>query len=309
MKFPFAVVYYKQLGDTLLTEPALNAMAEYHGAPVGILCRPGFEDLVSLMGERVVSVQPRPWVQVDRILCGDSGSRSAARALILRSAKREVIVENDEQVRRIHRLGRFSIQHHPMEREYRARWLWRAAVGDRVPVEAFRPPRLQPPPRSWREGVENVDFIEQKPLLLHVSSAWKRKCWQPRCWAELIQSCETLKDRPILISAGPQEWEQQLAGQVIQQVKRADVKSLGVMSFRQFLWVLNEVSAILAIDGAAAHLGQAFGKPVLTLFGASDVAQWHWQADKNQALVAPEGSMNLLLVSDVSEKLLSWLEA
>jgi len=300
MKFKSLLICYKQLGDTLLTEPSLAALAQSTGEPVGLIARPGFYDLASLMGSHVRFVSPSPALSAERIFCADAGSRCAVRALICRGL-REVIVEREKQIRFIHRLGRFRIVHVPMEEEYRARWLWRGVTQSMAEDFSFRPPQLDLPPESWRVD-ENLPDPERGYTVLHVGSAWRRKCWPVERWVELIKQWPTAHG-PLVLSSGPSDWEQEITLRIEARVPQGAVVRAGRLDFRSFAWMLARAVRGVAVDGAASHLAQAFNVPVLTLFGETDPAQWHWPSSRSRRLRAADHQMKSIQPGEVFREL------
>lgn len=300
MKLKSLLICYKQLGDTLLTEPALDALARATGESVGLIARPGFRDLASLMGSYVRFVHPSLSLVAERIFCADAGSRCAARALICRGP-REVIVEREQQIRFIHRLGRFRIVHVPMEQEYRARWLWRGVTQSTEGDLSFRPPRLSLPPETWRMD-ETLSDLETGYTVLHVGSAWRRKCWSVERWVEVIKQWPSAYG-PLILSSGPSDWEQEIAVAIEGQAPEGSVLRAGRMDFRSFCWMLAHSARVVAVDGAAAHLARAFDVPVLTLFGETDPAQWHWPSPRSRMLQAPDHTMKSIRPKEVFQEL------
>jgi ADP-heptose:LPS heptosyltransferase len=95
-------VYHKQLGDTLLLQPALEKLARQDGEDVGLLTKPGFSDLVSLMP----GVRPLTWRKapaVERLLCYDTGDRSTWMSLASRARTKHLLTFSQFYVRFFHR--------------------------------------------------------------------------------------------------------------------------------------------------------------------------------------------------------------
>jgi len=273
MKVEILLASYKQLGDTVLLEPTLSSFAKKQS--VGLIVRPGFEDLVDLMGPGICQVHPLPQIRAERVICADAGSRCAARACLVRAKRREVVIEGEKQIRFLHRAFRFRFHKHPCQNQYRAEWLWRICHPD-LPASHFRPPSLAPPPGNWAPAAKWMEGLEGNAFVIcHVSSAWRRKCWPAECWAEWINTSNALKNRLLLLTAGPAAWEQALAKEIAAALKRPACHFCGMLSFREFAWLLAHASTTVTLDGAAGHLSRAFGVPTLTLFGETCPQQWH----------------------------------
>ena len=57
-------------------------------------------------------------------------------------------------------------------------------------------------------------------------------------------------------------------------------------TLEQFLWLCANASMVLTVDGAASHLAAAFGVRSLTLFGPTNIHNWHHTEPRNIALQA-----------------------
>ena len=199
-------VYHKQLGDTLLLQPALARLAAEDGEPVGLITRPGFADLISLMpGVKPVRCQEAP--RVERLFCYDSGDRSTFTSLWCR-ARTKTLLTFSAFYRRFYHPWVFQHIHlQEQVQNYRARYFWDITPG----VEAdFEPPLLNMPPPGW----SHPGMPEQPFILVHPTSAWRRKCWRAQLWREVIAHLRSSTDLPMVLTGGVTEWERGLCAEI-----------------------------------------------------------------------------------------------
>ncbi|MGF1678647.1 MAG: glycosyltransferase family 9 protein [Candidatus Methylacidiphilales bacterium] len=299
MRHSFVLSSYKQLGDTVLQEPALSARANLDGHPVGWMGKAGFLPLIDLMGGRVVRIsKPGPWIHADRVVCSEPGSRAGFRAFCIRSRRKEVLCQPHEPSGSWHHWGGMERRVFPHDGWYRAEWLFRAVVDETG--HGFRPPQLEPPPETWRPA----GFTRRDYVLLHVSSGWPGKCWPSSHWVEWIRRLG-IPGRDMVVTAGPQAWEQQRAEEV-----RAGIPGTtapGVMDLRGFLAVIASAREVWTVDGAASHLSSALGRRVMTLFSRyADPSHWHYSTPRSLCVDYKGDSMEGLTVDSVESAWRSW---
>lgn len=273
-------VFHKQLGDLLLLEPALARLRDHHGTPVGVLTRAGHEPLLRLMDG--ITFQPGfPLAWRDHLVCYDPLNKSALRSLLAPAGKKHCVLPERREMQWFHRplFGKVIVPE--LGDRYVAEYFW-----ENTPVpakEAFRLPRLSPPPAAWQPA----GFSGGPVVLVNPTSGWRQKCWLPERWAEVLRDLHETGGHRFLMTSASTDWQiehcreiSRLAGPCVQSLT-------GSTTLQNFLWLCAKASGVLTVDGAASHLAQAFGVPSLTLFGPTRLANWHRDTPRNLALQAP----------------------
>jgi len=272
-------VFHKQLGDLLLLEPALSRLQAHHGGSVSVLTRSGHAPLLQLM-EGVQWQKGTPLRPHRHLYCFDPLNKSALRSLFAPVARRHCLLPDAHESAWFHRFLFGDVVVPGLGNRYVAEYFWSL-----LPVSAngaFRPPRLTPPPDSWRP--QNLG--DEPFLLLNPTSGWRQKNWQPDRWAEVIKALAALGTPGCLITSASADWQvahcraiENLAGPLIHNLGTAT-------TLENFLWLTANARLVLTVDGAASHLAAAFGVPNLTLFGPTHRANWHYPTSTSHALQA-----------------------
>lgn len=300
-------VYHKQLGDTLLLQPALARLAAQDGEPVGLIARPGFEDLVGLMPD----VQFTTWrdaPRVQRLLAYDAGDRSSFISLWCRAREKHLLTFSSFYVRFFHRWIFDHIHLRDQEQMYRGRYLWCCTPGEDGDV--FEAPKLNPPPDAWRpEGLSADAFV-----LIHATSAWQRKCLPASSWRPIIERVQHVTGLPVILTGGTSEWERSLCAEIAHGLDR--VTNLGGQTnLRGIMAVASRAKLALAVDGFVSHLASAFRRPCMAFFGPTNVNHWHLSTPMSRAVFpgteagAAKGRKISDLVSDeLPDQVECWLK-
>ena len=298
------VVYHKQLGDTLLLQPALAKLASQDGEPVGLITRPEFADLVRLMP----GASPVIWLKAplaNRLLCYDAGSRSALVSFWCRSQIKHLLTFSDFYVHHYHRFIFNRISLKDQEQKYRARYLWDVTRGAKTDI--FQPPILTNPPTSWR----HTDLPAKSFILVHPTSAWKRKCWPMRPWQETISHLKRETGMPVVLTGGNSDWERALCRDIAKGFH--DIVNLGgETSLRELICIVSQSTLVLCVDGFVSHLAMAFRKKCITLFGPTNFNHWHLTTPCSVAVFAGGDRTENSHITDVTslemiDKINLWL--
>lgn len=145
----------------------------------------------------------------------------------------------------------------------------------------FHPPRLRIPPDDWRPSGLPAAYG-----VIHPTSAWRSKTCSPERWIESLAGIGG--DLTWVVSSGPSAWEVELARAVAEGLGDRALNLAGRTSLRQYLALLAGAQAVLCVDGSASHLGAAFARPVLTLFGPTNPVHWHWPSPTTPRLWAAD---------------------
>lgn len=260
-------VYHKQLGDTLLLQPALARLAAQDGQPVGLITRPGFADLVSLMpGVQFVGWQEAP--RTERLLCYEAGDRSVFVSLWCRARHKTLLTFSSHYQKFYHSWIFNHIHLEEQEQKYRARYQWDITPGTQA--DEFQPPLLNTPPADWT----HPDLPQSPFILVHATSAWKRKCWPAQTWQEVITHLRTQSALPIVLTGGTSDWERDLCAEIA--ASNPGVLNLGgKTTLRQIISIVSQSNMVFCVDGFVSHVAMAYRKPCITIFGPTNVNHWH----------------------------------
>lgn len=268
------VIYRKQLGDLVLLQPAIQLLGERHRAEVVVRTRPGFADVLALMPGKVRLVTQMER-RIEQVYCFDTKASSLLDALICYPARRNLVMTRERDAW-WHRLFFSRVWRATDRTEYRGR-LFHSALGG----EGFNAPRLLYPPIEW-----HPQAIPERYLVLHPTSAWQRKTWPVQSWIALFEKLLPLCPLPILVTSGSEAWEQEMAGAIAAAFPERLINLAGKTNLRAYISILSRADAVLTVDGSASHLGAAFGRRVLTLFGPTNPVHWHNPTQTSRALAA-----------------------
>ena len=268
-----AVITRKQLGDTLLLQPLLERLGRQNGEDTALLANAAFAPLVELMpGARAPAAGERYrdlWVF-------EHGSKPAWRARLTPARQRHLRLLRPGYRRWYHRLVFDDIAAQPLGYEYRALRHFRACFGS---DHGFRPPRLARPPAA-----DPPSACPPGAILLNPTSAWPRKAWTADGWVALARQLDEACGLPLALIGQGGEWMARHAAAIAARCPRGTIDLVNRTSLPELLAIIAAARALVAVDGACAHIAAAFGVPVLTLFGPTRAEEWHWPSPRSLAL-------------------------
>ena len=269
--------FHKQLGDLVLLEPALSKLRGSHGGPVRLFTRGGHAPLLELISGAVFAQDLVASPSAD-FYCFDPLRKSAFRAITSPVLRRHLIVPEVRELRWFHPWIFRRAPSPEIGDSYVAEFFWNLTP---VPSDAlFRPPCLERPPDSWAPP----NIARNSFFLINATSGWRMKMWTPSAWAAVIAGLDG--DVPCLLTNGGHAWQSDHCQKIIE-LAGGPARILP-STMREFLWLCANARAVLTVDGAASHLAAAFGTPVLTLFGPTNINNWHRPGSRNIALLAPD---------------------
>lgn len=277
-----AVAYHKQLGDTLLLQPALERLAAQDREAVALYTLPGHQPLVELMpGVRWGGTASHHAGTFDRVLALDQGSQSLVKSLRLRTRHRQLLTRAAVYIRWYHRLIFHECRSENLNDIYVARYYFDVVGG--AGSDAFRPPRLHQPPAEW------VQHSAANAVVINPASGWERKSWTVAGWRAVIRAVLDMGLGPVFVASGTADWHLRMGREICDGFPGAQVRNLaGQTTLRGFLSLLSQAALTLTVDGAASHITQAFGRPTVVLFGPSKTQMWHHETPRNRAIHASE---------------------
>lgn len=276
------IVSTKQIGDLILLQPAIAALAKQAGQVVDVYGRLEINEIIQLMpNARLVShYRGRSY---DRVWTFEHGFRAARICLQVRSGCKTLLQSKQHNRRIYHPLIYKNHWIRPKRGRYMGLYLWQELTGQ--PECKFTPPQLSYPPPQWCPA----SFDNTQYLLVHPTAAWTEKLWTIDAWVETIEKLHAAGMNNIVLSGGTSDWEQAHCGKIIDHLKCPIYNLAGKTSLQEFFYLVSRANSVLTVDGAAAHLAAGFRRKVLTLFGPTDKNLWHWQTPYSRALTPPNG--------------------
>jgi ADP-heptose:LPS heptosyltransferase len=285
-----AVVYHKQLGDTLLLQPALARLAAQDREPVTLYTLPGHQPLVELMPGVQWGDKANHYAGAfNRVFALDQGSQSLVKSLRLRAKHRQLITRSEFYIRWYHRLLFHACRSENLNDIYVARYYFDAVGGQAS--DTFTAPRLRTPPPDWAQSENSAS----NAIIINPASGWERKSWTVEGWRTVIKSLLATDLGPVFVSSGTSDWHLRMGREICDGFPASQVRNLaGQTTLRGFLSLLAQAAITLTVDGAASHISQAFGRPTVVLFGPSKTQMWHHETPHNHAIHASEFSTEAL---------------
>jgi hypothetical protein len=268
-----ALVSFKQLGDIIMIEPVSRLLADRSGAersggPVHFFTKRDFAPILGLMpAVKARMWSPRPY---RRILALHEGTKTTRRVASLVSLDKTLILLAAGSLRWEHRLAYSRILVRPAGRQYMARHFWEGAGGDPL---RFTPPKLLDPPSEWKP--EQLG-LPRRYIVVHPTAAWKKKYWDAAKWAGVIEFLQSAGNLPVVLSAGGTSRERGHCEAILAACRRRPISAAGRTSIREYVWLIANAAGVVAIDGSACHLADAFGVPAVKLFGETSEIVWHY---------------------------------
>lgn len=304
----------RNLGDVLLSVPALRAIRESHqGASLSVLVAKGTEEMVEGLPwiDEVLSVD-RPkgkhgfWWNMGRELrfLGDlrklrfdmvvdftSGDRSAIYGFL--SGARERIGREPSGKSGGFR-GKSRLYTHlapPPDHSIHV------VENDLDLVRRFgmetRDERLEfavPPEAEERMGrlLAARGIGAGEPFLhVHPTSRWLFKCWKDESMAETLDRVPGELGLRVVMTSGPEAREVQKARSILSMMNTRPTTLLGEISLKEMGAISRRAQVFLGVDSVPMHIAAAVGTPVVALFGPSGEHNWRpWRAE-HQVVALP----------------------
>lgn len=291
----------RNLGDVLLSVPALRAIRESHqGASLSVLVAKGTEEMVEGLPwiDEVLSVD-RPkgkhgfWWNMGRELrfLGDlrkrrfdmvvdftSGDRSAIYGFLSRARER---IGREPSGKSGGFRGKSRLYTHlapPPDHSIHV------VENDLDLVRRFgmetRDERLEfavPPEAEERMGclLAARGIGAGEPFLhVHPASRWLFKCWKDESMAETLDRVPGELGLRVVMTSGPEAREVQKARSILSMMNTRPTTLLGEISLKEMGAISRRAQVFLGVDSAPMHIAAAVGTPVVALFGPSDERKW-----------------------------------
>lgn len=274
-----AVIFYKQLGDVLLLEPALAKLAAAYQRKVILHTRNDFAPLVELMENVKIAGFPA-MEKVSKLISFNPTQRAALTALLMNAESKVAVFKSPSIIRWWHHLAYTDgCLWHADSLIYRPRYFF-----DATPCEAvqpYRPPQLLPPPEDWFPS-----NIPSRYVLLHGTSAWKRKSWPAEKWAKVLDQLHDAGIGPFVCTSGSAYWELNFIQELERSTQASILNLAGQTDLKAYLALVAKAKMVLCIDGSVTHIAAAFRRPCVTLFGPTNPVHWHSPSEHTELVSA-----------------------
>lgn len=274
-----AVVYHKQLGDTLLLESALHRL--YADGANHLVCyaRPGYETLIQHLDTPVQAA--KGWGgAADQVLIFDPGLRSLLRSRSVIAASHTLLTFSEYYVKPIHRLAFKQIRLLDQQQLYRGHYLF-----DLIPEEIGSGPYR--PPTMKRPTVVSPLQPTRPYIVFHLTSAWRRKCWETDHWCRVLRWIVGHSDLDIALTAGPQPWEADVAESLERDLNHPRIVWKRQTRLTDIFSLVADARLVVSVDGFVAHVAQAYRTPLVVLFGETNPHHWFDNRPGDTCLRAP----------------------
>jgi heptosyltransferase-1 len=279
----FLVVRLGSLGDVVHTFPAVSGLRKsFPNSEIVWLTHPKWEFLVqsAALAREVWTVDTRDWGNVRRILAR------------IREHRFQTVIDY-QGLWKSAALGFLAgvPQRIGFGSESVREWGVPILYTERVRVDASRHVSDQNGELSARAGAfiptgeVNLQIPEQDQtvvsarlqmdgiddyIVLSPGGGWRSKCWPAERYGQLADRIEQELSLRCVLNTGPEESE--LTAQVTAAAGNAKPHSF-VGSLGQLMALLGRAKAVIAGDTGPLHLADAFGAPVVAIFGPTDPAR------------------------------------
>lgn len=265
------VLFHKQLGDVVLLEPALRAIARQTGDKVALHGTPLLQTLTELMPHVEWVAEPRK-ARYSDLWVFETGSRPAWEAFRAHAGEKHLRVRKLAHVRWFHHAVFRDIQVREHRNVHNALFFLRGVE----PEAEFAPPRLERPPEGWR----HPELPETPFLAVNMSASLQQKAWDPAKWRAALQR---MRWPIVALGAGP-EWVERHVAEATEGLRVLNLTNR--TNLRQFFHAISAARMHLSVEGAGAHLAMAFDVPSVAIFSAGNAANpLNWYAPGPQARV------------------------
>lgn len=109
---------------------------------------------------------------------------------------------------------------------------------------------------------------------LHPTSNWLFKCWPDDRMAALIDLLSEAYRSEVILTCGPGPREMDRARRVIDLARRKPVDLIGKTTLKQLAAISQSSDLFIGVDTAPMHIAAAVGTPVVAIFGPTGEYNW-----------------------------------
>lgn len=294
------VIKLRQIGDVLLTVPALRAVREhYPGAHIAVMVNAGTEAM--LLGNRLIDEV----IVLDRATEARSFfgriRKALSFALDLRKKRFDLAIDltsgDRAAILSFFSRARYRVGADPMGKGFLGK---RLLYTHRQPIrnpqahtveqnlEIVRQIGLDTSDRSLSMAIPEEAAAAVQTLFarhrvpdsalkvhLHPTSRWLFKCWRDEAVASLIDRLVEQYRAQVLLTCGPGRAEKEKARKIFDLSRLKPVDLIGKTTLKELAAVSKRADLFIGVDSAPMHIAAAVGTPVVALFGPS--GEHHWR--------------------------------
>jgi len=144
------------------------------------------------------------------------------------------------------------------------------ALLERAGIEPVPNMRLYTTPDAQRHAAA---VCPPKPIVIAPTSRWPSKRWPIDRFRTLVDELLNATDAHIVVVGGPGEQDQCAPLLELAHQSNRVVDLVGKTSVGQLMGVIERARLVVANDSAALHMAVGFNRPIVALFGPTDVAR------------------------------------
>lgn len=306
------IITLRQIGDTLLTVPAIRAVREtYPGSYIAVLVNKGTEEMLTgnpLLDEVMVfqrSIVGAPVFErlrgeldffrqirqkkFDLVIALSKGDRTAIFSL-LSGAKSRVAFDTKsgflgKRYLYTNRATESAARMHAVERNIE---LVRAfgMCSDNVGLSMY-----------WSELDDKfVDelfrehHVEKDDLKVHIHpvSNWLWNCWEDKSMASVIDHLSLKHHAKVFVTCGPVERERSKVDAILKLCESRPVNLTGRTTLKQLAALSSRCALFFGVNTGPMHIASAVGPKVVALIGYGDAVDWRpW--GEGHVVISEEG--------------------
>jgi ADP-heptose:LPS heptosyltransferase len=273
------VIFEKQLGDGVLLEPTLRAIADLSGGTVAVHGADVLEPLTALMPFVEWTPTLGPIYYTD-LWVFETGSRAAWRAFWTRAGTKRLRVRKESHLRWWHRVTFDDIRVGKHKDVHNSLFFLQGVR----PNAEFVAPRLERPADSWAPP----DLPPAPFLTVNMTTSLEAKKWSAGKWRSALAGIQEAVEYPIVVVG---TGDASVTEHVAEATSGIPVVNLvNKTNLRQFLFTLSRSEIYVGVEGAGSHIAMALGIPSIAIFSAQNLANplnWFQSSNRAKVLIEP----------------------
>jgi heptosyltransferase-3 len=137
--------------------------------------------------------------------------------------------------------------------------------------------------KTWASQLVK-QFQGKKIVHVHPVARWLFKCWDDRKMAAVIDWLQSSRNCAVILTASPDGQELERTRAILSHCKTNPLFLGGQTSLIQLAALSQQASCFFGVDTAPMHIAAAVNTPVVALFGPTYPASWHPWCDKQVTL-------------------------
>jgi ADP-heptose:LPS heptosyltransferase len=158
--------------------------------------------------------------------------------------------------------------------------------------------------------ISDGKWLKQRPIGIHISARKPSNRWLQVYYIELIHKLWQQERRPLALfwSPGAEDdprhpGDDGLAQGILEACQSINIRPVMTQSLRELIVAMSFCDRVFCSDGGAMHVAAGLGKPLVCLFGGSDVSRWHPWGVEHRVLQPPSRQVHDILPDQVLQAL------